>query len=352
MKRRVVAAVGIIRGLLLTALLLCATNATPGEHFNSTYEKTRGPAASALRPAAQISAEGLIAFSADDQIYTMKSDGSDLRLMTDNAPHVVYRYPALSPDGGRLAFTRDEGADHALYVVDVDGNNLRRLTSSSSSVAEPAWSPDGSKIAYLRGYDTTYGGLANITSCGPEIYLIDVFSRKSINLTQGAGGVDPTWSPDGTRIAFSSARNNNYDIYVMDAQGGSVKQLTHTSWAEAEPAWSPDGKRIAYTANLRTISVVCGFMSTGRPGEPPGDDRTSVYVMSEEGTNHTKLATTDGGMEPSWSPDGAQLALAVVDVKGETQIYVTDANGTSLTKLTWDATQKASPSWSYAAAQR
>jgi Tol biopolymer transport system component len=352
MKRRVVAAVGIIRGLLLTALLLCATNATPGERFNSTYEKTRGPAVSAVIPAAQISAEGLIAFSADDQIYTMKSDGSDLRLITDDAPHVVYRYPTLSPDGSQITYTRDEGNDHALYVADVDGRNLRRLTSSSSSVAEPAWSPDGSKIAYIRGYDTTYGGLANITSCGPEIYVIDVFSRKSINLTQGVGGVDPTWSPDGTRIAFSSARNNNYDIYVMNADGSGVKQLTYTSWSEAEPAWSPDGKRIAYTANLRTVSLACGFMSTGRPGEPPSDDRTSVYVMSEQGTNHTKLATGDGGMEPAWSPDGLQLALAVVDVKGEAQIYVTDVNGTSLAKLTGDSTQKASPSWSYAITQR
>jgi TolB protein len=351
MKRRVVA-VGIIRGLLLTTLLLCAINATPGEHFNNVHEKTRVPAAFAAGRAAQISVTGLIAFSADDQIYTMKSDGSDFRLFTDNAPHVVYRYPTLSPDGGRLAYTRDEGNDHALYIVDVDGHNLRRLTSSPSSVAEPAWSPDGSKLAYIRGYDTTYGGLANITSCGPEIYVIDVFSRKSINLTQGAGGVDPTWSPDGTRIAFSSSRDGNYDIYVMNANGGDVKQMTDTAWSEAEPAWSPDGKRIAYTANLRTISVACGFMSTGRPGEPPSDDRTSVYVMSEQGTNHTKLATTDGGMEPAWSPDGTQLALIVVDIKGEAQLYVTDTNGTSLAKLTWDATQKASPSWSYDAAQR
>jgi Tol biopolymer transport system component len=351
MKRRV-AAIGIVRGLLLSALWLCAIDATPGEHVNAIYEKNRGPAASAVKPAAQISSDGmLMAFAANAQIYTMKADGSDVRLLTDNVPGVVYRYPVLSPDGSRVAFTRHESSDHALYIVDVDGNNLRRLTASSVSVADPAWSPDGSKIAYLRGYDATYGGVANMTTCGSEIYVMDVFSRNQINLTQGAGGADPTWSPDGTRISFSSSRDRNFDIYVMNADGSGVKRLTYTEWAEAEPAWSPDGRSIAYTANLRTMSVVCGFMSTGRPGEPTDDVMTSVYVMNADGTNPTKLATTDGGMEPAWSPDGTQLAL-VINVKGDTQVYVTDANGTSLTQLTTDSTQKASPSWSYVAGQR
>jgi TolB protein len=353
MKTRVIA-IGIISGLLLTTLLPGSIHATPGKHVNSISEKNRrldGAAASAVKPAAQISGEGLIAFSANGQIYIMNADGSDVRRLTDNAPDVLYRYPALSPDGSRLAFTRDERSDHALCVVDIDGNNLRRLSASSIGVAEPTWSPDGEKIAYIRGYDTTYGGLANMTACGPEIYVIDVFSAKEVNLTQGAGGVDPTWSPDGTRIAFSSARDGNYEIYVMTSVGSEIKQLTNTEWAEAEPAWSPDGKQIAYTANLRPVSFDCGFMSTGRPSEPPIDQRTSIYVMTAEGTNHTELAATRGGTEPAWSPDGTQLAL-VINGHGGAQIYAADENGTNLTMLTWDLTQKSSPSWSSAAARR
>lgn len=354
MRRRVVAATGIIRGLLVTALLLCAINATPGEHLN-IYEKNLGRAgaiASAVRPATQISADaGLIAFSANDQIYTMKADGSAVTLLTDNAPNVMYRYPTFSPDGGSIAFTRYDGNDHALYIMDVDGRNWRRLTATSSGVGEPAWSPDGSKIAYLRGYDTTYGGLANVSGCGPNIYVIDIFSRKGRSLTQGAGGVDPTWSPDGTRIAFSSSRSGNYEIYVMNADGSDVKQLTYTPWAEAEPAWSPDGKLIAYTSNLTSVSLVCGFMSTGRPGDPPSDERTSIYVMTPDGTQRTELSTTAGGIEPAWSPDSTKIAFVLYD-KGGSQLYATDANAATITKLTEDSSQKASPSWSFAAGQR
>lgn len=345
--RRVVA-VDIIKLLLLTTLLLCAASAMSGKHVNNIQDKNLSPEgalASAISPAAQISGDGLIAFSADEQIYIMNADGSAVTRFTDNSPNVLYRYPALSPDGTRLAFTRDEGTDHALYVVGIDGNNLRRLSTSSVGVAEPVWSPDGSKIAYLRGYDTTYGGLANLSGCGPEIYVIDVFSARETNLTQGAGGVDPTWSPDGTRIAFSSARNGNYEIYMMPVDGSELKQLTTTEWAEAEPAWSPDGKRIAYTSNLRRGTFACGFMSTGRPLDGLSEERTSIFIMTDEGTNHTKLAMSSGGMEPAWSPDGSRLAL-VINSKGGFQIYVINANGTNLTRLTSDSTQKLSPSWS------
>jgi Tol biopolymer transport system component len=352
MSRRIVA-VDMTRVLLLaTLLLLCGINVMPRGRVNSSLETDRATESATVKKAlsaAQIFGDGLIAFSADDgQIYIMKADGSGLTRFTDNAPGVIYRYPAFSPDGSRIAFIRDADNEHALYISGLDGSNLGRLSSSPVALAEPAWSPDGSKIAYLRGYDLTYGGLANITVCGSEIYVIDVFSGKGMNLTHGAGGVDPAWSPDGTRIAFGSARDGNYDIYTMSPSGDEIKRLTHTDWAEAEPAWSPDGSRIAYTSHLKRVSYDCGFMSTGRPGGGTiSDESTSVYVMAFDGTNQTKLAATTGGLEPSWSPDGTRLAL-VVNVKGDSQIYLTDAGGTTLVNLTEGSTQKSSPSWSYA----
>jgi Tol biopolymer transport system component len=352
MSRRVVA-VDSTRALLVAALLLlCGINAIPVERVNGGLERSRAPLKAAA-PAAQILGDGLIAFSADDgQIYIMNADGSDVRLFTDNAPGVTYRYPALSHDASRIAFTRDSSDDHALYLANIDGSNLRRLTSSPNAVAEPAWSPDGSKIAYLRGYDTTYGGVANLTGCGSEIYVIDVFSGKGINLTQGAGGADPSWSPDGTRITFSSARDGDFEIYTMTSLGGEIKQLTNTAWSEAEPSWSPDGTRIAYTSHLRQTRIECGFMSTGRPGGgSPNEESTSIFVMASDGTNQTRLAATTGGLDPTWSPDGTRLAL-VVNVKGDSQIYSTDADGVSLVNLTEGWTQKSSPSWSSAIQRR
>jgi TolB protein len=348
MNRRIV--VNIIRGLLLATLLLCATNVTPRESAGRSLEKNRASGvapALASSSAAQVFGGGLIAFSADDgQIYVMNADGSDARRLTDGSSGVVNRYPSFSPDGSRIAFIRDVDRrnDHALCVVNVDGSGLQQISSSFVALGEPAWSPDASKIAFVRGYDTTAGGFANITGCGSEIYVIDLASGLETNLTQGAGGVDPAWSPDGTHIAFSSFRDDNYEIYTMASDGSDVRRLTYTGWAEAEPAWSPDGSRIAYTAHLAQSMLDCGFMSTGLSGIS-NEGQTSVYVMTTDGANQNKLALTNGGVEPTWSPDSARLAL-VINAKVGWQIYVTDLNGTSLARLTWDSTQKSSPSWS------
>jgi Tol biopolymer transport system component len=346
MNRRVVAN-DLIRMLLLSTLLLCGTTATPRESINSSHQKISTPVVTAASvPAAQVYGDGLIAYSADEQIYIMHADGSGVTLLISGTLGVLNRYPALSPDGRRLAFTRDDERrnQHTLYIIGIDGSNLQRLTESPVALGEPSWSPDGSQIAFVRGYDTTYGGYANVTSCGQEIYVIDVATGKQENLTKGEGGTDPTWSPDGTRIAFTSARDGDFEIYTMASDGKEVKQLTDTSWAEAEPAWSPDGKLIAYTAHLHEGAFLCGFMPTVRPSgtNPEG---MGVYVMNSDGTDQTPLARTTGGLEPTWSPDSTRLAL-VINGKGGWQLYVTDAGGMSLTRLTEDATQKTSPSWS------
>ena len=341
MNRRTVA-IKIIRALFLTMLLFSGVNVTPRGRIDSNHEKNVTlRSAPAPVSAAQVSSDGLIAFSADDQIYVMNADGSDVRLLTDGLPG-TFRYPALSPDGNRLAFIRD---DKSLYVMGTDGSHMQLLAYSHVALGEPAWSPDGTMLAFVRGYDTTSGGYANITSCGQEIYVLYLSSGIEVNLTKGLGGTDPAWSPDGTRIAFSSARDDDYEIYTMGLDGKDIEQLTkNIGSAEAEPAWSPDGKQIAYAANLLHGAFLCGFMPTPRPPGVPDESTAGVYVMSPDGTDQTLLEGTEGGIEPAWSPDGTSLAL-VINGKGDGQIYVA-TGGARPTKLTSDATQKSSPSWS------
>ncbi len=336
--------------LLLTMLVFCSINVTPRQRLDSSHHNRTLADAPTQVSASQISGNGLIAFSAAGQIYVMNADGSDVRRLTDDTPRVLNQYPVFSPDGSHIAFTRiDESSpgEHGLYIIGIDGGRLQRIASGFTPLGEPTWSPDGSRIAFIRGYDTTVGGYAVKSTCRPEIYAIDVVTSEEVSLTLGEGGTDPAWSPDGTRIAFSSFRDGNYEIYTMDSDGKNVQRLTYTDWAEAEPAWSPSGKQIAYVAHLLQEGLLCGFIPTGRPPTTEAEP-SSIYVMEADGTNQTGLEVTSGGNEPTWSPDGAWLALVLSDKNG-TQIYTTDAGGnTRLIQLTSDAEEKTSPSWSNA----
>jgi Tol biopolymer transport system component len=335
--------------LLTVLLLLCSINVTPRQRLDRRHHNRTLADGPTFVPASQISStNGLIAFSAAEQIYVMNGDGSDIRRITEPVLRVYNDYPAFSPDGLRIAFISFDmnNLQHTLYIADIDGSRLQRIISGPAFMSEPAWSPDGSKIAFARGHDNTREDWAMKLSCRPEIYVVDVFTHKFTSLTQGEGGTDPAWSPDGTRIAFNSFREGNNEIYTMSSEGGDVQRLTDTPWAEAEPAWSPDGKQIAYAAHLFQTDVGCGFIPMGRP--PNTETEPSyIYVMDCDGTKQTRLEITGGGNEPTWSPDGASLAFALADKNGR-EIYVTDASGSGLTKLTSGAEEKSSLSWSNA----
>lgn len=331
--------------LLLTVLLLCSINVTPRQRLDSRHHNRTLASAPTQAPALQISGNGLIAFSAADQIYVMNDDGSNIRRITEPVLRVYNDYPAFSPDGSRIAFITFDmnNLQHTLYTADIDGSHLQTIISGPAFLAEPAWSPDGSKIAFARGHDNTLEGYAMKLTCRPEIYVVDVFSHKYTSLTLGEGGTDPAWSPDGTRIAFNSFRDGNNEIYTMSSDGGDVQRLTYTDWAEAEPAWSPDGKQIAYAAHLRQAEVGCGFIPMGRLPNTQGEP-SYIYVIEADGTNQTKLEISASGNEPIWSPDGAWLAFVIKDKNGR-QVYVTDASGSGLTQLTSGGEEKSSLSW-------
>ena len=190
-----------------------------------------------------------------------------------------------------------------------------------------------------------------------------------VNLTNGLGGTDPAWSPDGTRIAFASNREEpyNYDIYTMSAGDGSdVRRLTWAESQEGDPAWSPDGSWIAYTAGLRVNwGSQCGNMPIVGDGECADDNNNdvcddeeasftsaggpSIYKMSADGGQQTNLTVVDDAFEPDWSPDGSQV-IFVGQRKGEdVELYLIAWDGTGpWVRLTSDTAQESSPSWAAA----
>ena len=171
-----------------------------------------------------------------------------------------------------------------------------------------------------------------------EIYLMDAsdgsnLTRLTYNSFPLSTSIDygPSWSPDGTQIAFQSYRdgtseNPNIEIYKMDADGSNQTRLTDEPFADAVPAWSPDGTQIAFT--------------TYRIGD------SEIYVMDADGSNPTNLTSDlSDDSKAAWSPDGTEIAFSS-DRDGDYEIFVMDADGSNPTQITTNGTDDQSPSWS------
>ncbi len=160
-----------------------------------------------------------------------------------------------------------------------------------------------------------------------DIYVMNTDGGGLTRLTTGAGNnVSPSWSPDGTRIAFVSGRDGNPEIYAMNADGGNQTRLTNSSFDDVSPAFSPDGTKIAFVSNRS------------------GHDQ--IFVMNADGSNQTNISnspTDDFG--PAWRPDGAKLAFSSVR-DGNAEIYSMDANGNNQTRLTTNVDDDVNPTWS------
>jgi len=279
-------------------------------------------------------ANGRIAFSGFDgtswQIYSVEPDGTGLTQLTHVSDLEFGGESAWSPDGKRIAyvvqgFHEDGRTDRSdLWVMNADGSDPRQLTDGPGSSWSPAWSPDGTKIAFARGEP------ANVYVIGAD----GSGPRRLTSLTAGdesasraSMGLNPSWSPDGSQIVFAPDGEVEKDLYVVNADGSDESILLHMPGWQIEPAWSPDGRSILFT-------------SSGPDGADFG-----IYAVDADGTNPHRLSDQPAA-QPAWSPDGGQIAFTALRPGSDhAALYVMNADGTDVHEIPGLPVEATFPSW-------
>jgi Tol biopolymer transport system component len=270
-----------------------------------------------------------LAFVHDGQIFKVRSDGTGLVQLTSGG---VNSEPAWAPDGSRIAFVHSgaSSGDSEIYVMNADGSTVVQRTNAGLYNSSPAWSPDGTRIAFSSVRDGQY-----------RIYVMrvdqDWWNPAPLGFDRGWNG-QPAWSPDGTKIAFVSdwrAFDILYDLYVMNADGSDMRLLLAGPFFppgqtyEFQPAWSPDGGTIAVTVCTYAWDL-CFPDST-------------LALVNADGSGLRSIASAGGYAHPSWSPDGTIIAFgssACRECPSTIQYVTRDGSGSGV--LVSDAH---SPTW-------
>lgn len=356
-------------------------------------------------------------------IYVMNADGSGVRRVTPDESN-YYDSPAWSPDGRSLAFISDRTGNLDVHTVDLNTLELRAVTSDLAEDFDPSWSSDGATILYTSyrdGYAQIYvadvfgaqtwpliavpqadasapaqspdGLLAYVTTeTGPAGIYSDLIIASADGVTERQlVGVDdafiksPSWSPDGQSLAYVLAlMDGSSAVYVVDAQGQSIRQITPSdSRAEAPNWYSPKsttavaapvpGRGSAasaagrvvfirdlnlYLHDVQSVEAPQLVVSTGETYEPDLWGKWAVYASARHGRRldlflydletHTErqLTTHDGqDRHPSFSPDGQRIAFAS-NRMGDWDIFTINVDGSNLQQITFSPAHEYAPTWS------
>ena len=260
-----------------------------------------------------------VAFANDQtghkEIYLIDYDGENLRrITTDRSISIL---PRLSPDRRFLAYSGYKDGNPDLYLIDLEHGASRALSNEQGLNVAGGFSPDGSQMLMTLSRGRS-----------PNIYVKNIADGVVARLTQHDGAdSSPTFSPDASQVAFVSDRSGNPQIYLLDTTTLRPARLTSMNWCDS-PTWSPTGEWIAFAGRANKL------------------DRIDIFLVDITGNQVRQLTHGEGSNEnPSWSADGRFIAFTSTR-NGRSELFVMDADGSAPHRLAEIPGRSSTPNWS------
>jgi len=257
--------------------------------------------------------------------YREQATEDNARLIAHRfADEIIFRLGGGIPGiaESKIYFVSNRSHTKEIWQMDYDGSNQKQITNVATMALSPHVSPDGSRVAFASVSNTEWQIL---------MYSLELNRMVSFPRYQGAN-LSPAWSSDGKLLAFSSSRSGDAEIYSVDVAGGDLRRLTNSKGPDVSPSWNPK------------TNAQIAFVS-GRTGLP------QIYTMASDGSNVVRVTDQGYAVSPSWSPNGQFLAFAWVrnygpGAPGASDIYVMDVASKQWVQLTHDGGRNDFPSWS------
>ncbi|MBK7392300.1 MAG: PD40 domain-containing protein [Chloracidobacterium sp.] len=236
---------------------------------------------------------------------------------------VYYFNPQWSSDGKKIVFESTKDGKSAIYTINADGSNLRKLTDGTTTDGQPGWSRNGKLIVF---YSQRDGRL--------QLYVMNADGSGQRKLTDGAD-LDylPDFSPKGDLVVFQSRKEQPgiaHDIYTIRVDGTNRTRLTDEKNGYTSPKWSPDGKRIVFELAVVTKKY---YRELSREEMGKMKNSTEIFVMDKDGTNMKNLTNNNvQDSTPQWSKNGKTIYF-MSDRDGSQNVYAMDADGTRVRKV-------------------